>query len=336
MKSPTFTMRGPGPRLSYDATVSALAAGGIDPAQHLPLWQLIVAQHLSQWKPKKQGVRCGRPGWTLEAASLLTPLRRLVQDHRGRRNKFHQDYRGLYAVDKQGNQHLLTQVYDDYIDRCNVLRESMRKTLGAFGHLSNDVTASLGMTLPELVADLRAQGRPAGCDHWSQWEDPATVRRTRYLLGQMFDVHNAAYGRDPSGRRWYAYEHGLAEQRAREEWDAALKQWRFGAVQLPAELSAALDTASEAWTHWIALLNANALRSAFEDTMHAQRAKGRTPKSYPTGEAWRALPLQTRAALAHAHQAVLDELIAAGELPPTTVTHYAPDESELSASGLQA
>lgn len=335
MKSPTLTTRGPGPRLSYDATVAALADGGVPPEQHLPLWQLLVARHLQDWRPrgaKKTGARMGRPGWTAEAAALITPLRYCVRDLNGRRSTFHMRFRGLCAVDKQGIEHDLCALFDAYVGRCEVLLDHIRTTLKAYGHLSNDSTGSVGMTLAEVVQDMRTQGRPAGKDHWSQWEDPATLRRIRYLLSQAFDVYQARYDTEVHGRRWYAYDHGLKGQRAREEWEAAFKKWRFDAARAGEPLP--LDNAAVAC--WLRLLNSPRLRQAMDDAMHAQRALGRTPKGYPSGDCWRALPLDMRSTLAHMHQDIINEQIGAGLLPSTTVTHYTPDEDELKAAGLQA
>lgn len=339
MKSPTITMRGPGPRLSYAAVIDGLTEGDVPKDQHIHLWNLIVAAHL-RGRPNAQpklGVRMGRPGWTAEAAFLINPLRDYHKTLKSRSAAFHARFRGISVFDRDGSAHLLPDVYDEYVARCESILDNIRNTLKAYGHLSNDTTGSYNMSVKDIVADLRLQGRPAGAWHWSQWEDPATKRRIAHLLNQMYAVSTAG-GSAMMGRRWYAYDNGVKALRAREEWVRAFAQWR---AEEFANVSAALDKTRAAsgdpapFEQFLALLNSPRLRQECEDAMHEQRALGHTPKRFPL-EPWRTLSLDMRNALAAAHQAIVDTHIAAGSVPSTSVSFYQPSEEEQKAAGLVA
>ena len=339
MKSPTITIRGPGPRLSYAAVIEGLTSGEVPRDHHINLWNLIVAAHLRE-RPsvatKPPGVRLGRPGWTAEADWLISPLRHYVRDLKARRNAFHLAHRGLRATDRDGTEYALPDVYDEYVARCETILASLRSTLRAYGHLSNDATGSYNMSVKDIVTDLRTQGRPAGVHHWSQWEDPATRRRITYLMGQMYKLRRDVFGETVQGRRWYAYDVGVKAARSREEWTAAFTQWRSEEYT---HMAAALDKAktqglpTEPYEQFIAVLNAPRLRQECEDAMHAMRALGHTPKRYPL-EPWRALSLPMRNVLARAHQDVVDLHIEQGIVPSTSVSFYQPSQAELEEAGI--
>jgi hypothetical protein len=339
MKSPTITMRGPGPRLSYAYVVEGLTDAGVHKDYHVNIWNLIVAAHL-RGRPNAQpkiGARMGRPGWTAEAAFLINPLRDYHKSLKSRSAAFHARFRGVAVFDRAGSAHQLTDVYDEYVARCEDILNNLRSTLRAYGHLSNDATGSYNMSVKDIVADLRVvQGRPAGVWHWSQWEDPATKRRITYLLGQMYDAHAAA-GSAMMGRRWYAYENGVKAVRAREDWMRAFTQWRTEEYN---NVSAALDNAPHApgsadrapFERFLSVLNSARLRQECEDAMHEQRALGHTPKRFPL-EPWRTLSRDMRLALAQAHQAIVDTHIANGTVPSTSISFYQPSQDELIAAG---
>jgi hypothetical protein len=340
MKSPTITMRGPGPRLSYAYVIEGLTEAEVPKDHHINIWNMIVAAHL-RGRPKAQtpiGVRSGRPGWTAEAAFLINPLRDYHKSLKSRSATFHARFRGVSVFDRDGTSHVLNDVYDQYVARCEEILDNLRSTLKAYGHLSNDATGHYSMSVKDIVADLRVQGRPAGTWHWSQWEDPATKRRLTYMLGQMYDAHAAA-GSAMMGRRWYAYENGVKAVRAREEWMRAFTQWRAAEYD---NVQGALDNANHApgsapadrapFERFLSVLNSARLRQECEDAMHEQRALGHTPKRFPL-EPWRTLSLDMRLALAQAHQDIVNVHIANGSVPSTSISFYQPAPDELVAAG---
>lgn len=348
------------PKLSRAYTLAGLANTSLPPTEHEAAWHAILAAHVDppgKRRASTPGVRLGRPAWAPSVVALLTPLRGYAYHLRSRRDAYHQRFRGMHATDPKGNQHHLPDVFDMYMARVDAIEKTITTTCEAWG-LLNNVTdpdklqsvvkarkvssdGSLGAhtgevrvvkrtipTLKEVVQDMHMRGLPAGEHHWAQWEDPKTMRALRHLLGQQYHVYESTTGQSIRARRWYAYEHGLKEQRAREEWASAFDLWR-------STLAAALQDNPHA-AHLLQYMNSRAFANVCDDTMHAHRWAGKTPRSYPQGEAWRALPTATRAHLAMLHQQVVDAAVAEGALDADSVSFLQPEMRALSSEGFEA
>jgi hypothetical protein len=146
----------------------------------------------------------------------LEPLRVEIDtcQQQQRRATITNRYRGLTAVlpgsadpiDKPGGGRgrpdaivNVLEVYDAYYFGLLKLRERMHLALHNGHHWVDRLSTEPPESLDIIVANERAEGRPAGTLDWTQWENPGRMRR-------IIDVFEQARAVTPMrGRQWIPY-----------------------------------------------------------------------------------------------------------------------------------
>jgi hypothetical protein len=251
-----------------------------------------------------------RPHWTPEALSLLEPLRVEIElcQQQQRVGTIAKRYRGLTAVlpfagrDRdpinkpsggRGRPDAVVnvlEVYDQYYFGLLKLRERLHHTLRGYNHWVDNRQPEPPEWLDIIVANERAESRPAGTLDWTQWEKPGRMRR----ITAVFEQARAAT--PTRGRCWIPY--ALNGKRHATAVAAKRSLWRT-----------AFDAATHAFltprfADFHALLLSATITGAIEDAIGMQVMAQRAPyaKRFAAPHSiWHALPLRIRIELAAEH-----------------------------------
>lgn len=200
-------------------------------------------EHLKRAAGEAAPARLGRPGWHPRVRPIKEELRQHLRDVQRARETFGMRFGPYLAAFKAGTPADMPalRVFDLYCERLQHLHESLTERLEAGGFFDARSLRKTAADLDLFVANERAEGRPAGALHWSQWEKPAVVRNIRRMFAELY----AAYARD-SGRelkrRIIPYFNSTAHARLHASWRQALEHtfgWDAAAAQ-PAQPGPAL------------------------------------------------------------------------------------------------
>lgn len=170
--------------------------------------------------------RIGRPGWTPCVRHLKEDLRQHLRDTQRARTSFVQRFGGYTARIKAGKPEAglmsAQQAFDLYCERLSLLYEDITTRLHLGGFFDGEGLTKTRRDLDIFVANERAEGRPAGVAHWSQWEAPATVRNIRRIFGEIYHGYALQNERSWQRRRLVPYFNSTAQGRLYEMWQQAI------------------------------------------------------------------------------------------------------------------
>jgi hypothetical protein len=281
-------------RPAYDAAWQQLMLTplAITVAQRDAFWDLLV--------PSNAQTAAGRRRLTATAHALLEPLRREINTVKHQRA----DGRFTKKVAKEpGKPEVdLDALHSNYLTRLVALREHIDATLRTNGHYCLPGDEAWAQPIQVIVANERQAGRPAGMSNWTQWEDPATVRK----LTRIF----AAGPKAERGAQWSPYLPDGTRRRGAAAEQKATAVWRGAFHDAIANQLHALAPNPDAWPliKFFQSLKDSRTQQHIEDAVQAQVAAHKTPANPAFKDnIWLALDQGTRAALASEFHAALLE-----------------------------
>lgn len=170
-------------------------------------------------------LRVGRPGWHPSVRHLKEELRQHLRDVQRGRTAFVMRFAGCHGHLKAGRPEAglmsAEQAYDTYCERLSLIYEDIGARLQLGGFFDADGVDKTHKALQIFVANERAEGRPAGTAHWSQWEAPATVRNLRRIFNEIYQ-HYAEQNNKQWLRRLVPYFNSSTQGRLYEQWQDAI------------------------------------------------------------------------------------------------------------------
>ncbi len=279
-------------RPAFDAAWSQLLGTplAITVAQRDAFWELLV--------PANAQTKAGRSRFTATAHALREPLRREINTvkHQIKDGRFDGEIiviPGKPPID-------LAALHRAYATRLTDILLRIDNAMRANGQYCLPGDEAYAQPIQVIVANERAADRPAGTSNWTQWEDPATVRKMTRIFAEAPKAKR--------GANWSPYMPDGTRRRGAAAELKAVKLWRgafHDAINGPLQ---ALVGNPDAWplVKFYQDLKGSRIQQHIEDAIQAQTAAHKSPAN-PAFKAniWLALDQGTRAALAAEFHAAL-------------------------------
>jgi hypothetical protein len=281
-------------RPAYDAACIQLRGTPLEitVAQADALWDLLV--------PANAQTAAGRRRFTATAHALLEPLRKEINtvNHQVKDGRFV----GKVAKEPDKPEIDLAPLHLAYLARIRVLFKRIDDTLRENGHFCLPGDERWAQPIQVIVANERTAERSAGVSNWTQWEDPATVRKTQRIF--------AAGPKAERGAQWSPYLPDGTRRRGAAAEQKATQVWRGAFHDAIANQLHALAPHPDAWPliKFFQSLKDSRIQQHIEDAIQAQVSAHKTPANPAfKHNLWLALDQGTRATLAAEFHAALLE-----------------------------
>jgi hypothetical protein len=281
-------------RPAFDAACASLVGtpDELSSSQCTSLWRALV--------PANAQRKSGRQRWTAPALALREPLRRELNTVAKQRADKRFELQLVILPDKPPID--LGDLHRFYAARLADILLRLDAALRSNGHWCTPDDEDYAQPIQVIVANERAAGRPAGNTDWTQWEDPATVKK----LIRIF----AEGPRAQRGAHWSPYLPNGTRKRGAAAELKLLKLWRgafHDAIHAPMQ-ALALNPAAHLLVRFYASLKEPATQQNIEDAIRTQMAAHKSPlnPAFKTS-IWLALDHGTRIDLASRFHAALLE-----------------------------